>query len=151
LVAISGADSHVGKPSYQRITTAKDWARIWATHLGTSVDDAYRQLLEVDFQRCLIVVIFQGEAINVRGIQIVSFSETLNSITIRFDELTYQTAGDSNNDPPRRPYAFVIIPTTSKTIVVEENVQNYKDAPLEWKQIARLPATQSVAPQNSKR
>jgi hypothetical protein len=139
LVAMSGADSHVRKSSYQRVTTPEDWTRIWASHLGTTTDDAYRPLLEVDFDRCLAVVIFRGEEINVRGIQIDSASETADSVVIRFTELGYQTAGESNNKPPDRPYAFVIVPKSDKTVVLEQNSPTTKEprSP-KWIEVARL-------------
>ena len=144
LVAMSGSDSHVKKPSYQRVTTPEDWTRTWANHLGTSKDDAYRPLLEVDFDRCLVVVIFRGEEVNVRGIRIDSTFETAESIVIRFTELGYQTAGEANNKPPDRPYAFVIVPKTHKTIVLEENFPTKFPRPPKWQEVARLNAVQAA-------
>jgi hypothetical protein len=140
LVAISGADSHVHvrKPSYERVTTPEDWARIWISHLGTTKDDAYRPLLEVDFDRCLVVVIFGGERINIRRIEIDSLSENTNSIVIRFTELGYQTDGADNNKPSDRPYAFIIVPKTNKSIVLERNLANLGVQAPEWKEVARL-------------
>ena len=124
LIVISGADSHVKKQSYQRIASPADWARVWASHQGTTVGDASGRVMEVDFSRCVVVVIFRGGRINVGGIKINSLSETANSTIIRFTEVTYQTAGASNNEPPRRPYAFVVIPKTNKRIVLQEDKAN---------------------------
>ena len=144
LVAMSGADSYVKTPSYQRVTTPDDWTRIWASHLGTTKDDAYRPLLDVDFTRCLVVVIFRGEEINTRGIQIDSAFETTESIVIRFTELGYQTAGEANNKPPDRPYAFVIIPRTHKSIVLEENFPTMIPRSPKWQEVVRLKAVQAA-------
>jgi hypothetical protein len=121
LVSMSGANSEVREASYQRVESPDTWARIWAKHLGTSVDDAYRAHLEVDFDRCEVVVIFRGEQINARGVQIDSTEEMEDAVIVRFTQLGYQTAGASNNEPPDRPYAFIVIPTTQKSIVLKEN------------------------------
>ena len=144
LVATSGANSHVRKPSFMRVTKSEDWIRIWAAHLGTTKDDAYRSLFEVDFDRLLVIVIFRGETANVRGIQIDSLSETPDSVVVRFTELGYQTAGIDNNKPWDRPYAFVISSKTNKIIVVEENIQTVKGDPPVWKERAQLKEGQTV-------
>src|SRR6188474_3439133 len=66
----SGADSKVTKPQYKVIASDKEWQSVWASHLGTSVDDAYRQAFEVDFDKCMVVAILRGNQINIRGITI---------------------------------------------------------------------------------
>jgi hypothetical protein len=68
LIAISGADSHVQRTTYDRIINPDDWDSAWASHLGTRKDDAYRSRFEIDFERCMVVVIFRGERVNVRGV-----------------------------------------------------------------------------------
>jgi hypothetical protein len=145
LVVISGTDSHVSKPSYERVTTPESWARIWASHLGTSKDDAYRPLLEVDFDRCLVVAVFRGDETNIRRLQVDSLSETADSVVIRFTELGYQTAGDSNDKPPDRPYAFIVVFKTSKRIVLERNFPNMLSTVPEWNEVAQLKGDPAAA------
>jgi hypothetical protein len=140
LMAISGADSHVRKPSYERVTSQQDLSRVWSIHLGTSQDDAYRPLLDVDFDRCLVVAIFRGEQRNIRGIQINSLSEAAESVLIRFLEIGYQTAGADNNKALDQPYAFVVVLKTNKEIVLQQDIQNMKNAPPKWNEVVRLPA-----------
>jgi hypothetical protein len=36
-------------------------------------------------------------------------------------------------------YGFFVLPRSSKTVVLEENVQNYLGQPPEWKERANLP------------
>ncbi|MGD9635688.1 MAG: hypothetical protein AB7G28_07545 [Pirellulales bacterium] len=138
LATLSGADSEVRTASYRRLTSPEEWAQTWANHLGTSVDDAYRPHFEVDFGRCMVVVIFRGEKRNSRGIQIDSAAETEDAVVICFTQLGYQTSGADNNKPPDRPYAFIVLPATSKTIVFEENFPNMKGTSPEWKEVARM-------------
>jgi hypothetical protein len=151
LVAISGADSSVRLPSFERIATAKGWTSVWVRHLGTTTEDAYRPRLEVDFDRCLVVVIFRGERQNVRGIQVGSLRESTDSIILRFEELTYQTeqtaqASNQKARPPALPYAFVILSKTSKPIILEEGTRQYINEPPTWRVCARLEGAGPAAP-----
>jgi hypothetical protein len=153
LLAVSGTDSYVTKPHYLRVTKADDWTRIWARHLGTSKEDYYRPLFEVDFDRCLMVVIFRGEQIQTRRLQIESMAENAESITVRFWELSYGTGHGVNETPtprpPERPYAFIVLPKTNKYIVLEEKIWSKEDAvldrPPKWKEVARLKPDQSAS------
>lgn len=138
LVVLAGANSHIHKPSFQRITTPAAWARTWASHLGTSTDDAYRPTLEVDFDRCLVVAVLCGDEVNVRGMEVASIRDSAESLFIRVERMYYQTAGEGNNKPPDRPYAFIVLPKTDKNIVLEENTQQYSGRPPVWKQWVRL-------------
>jgi hypothetical protein len=139
LVTLSGANSHVRKPAYERIATPEDWRRVWTSHLGTLPDSFYGSRFEVDFDHCLVVAIFRGEETNIRGIQIESLSDSADSVVIRFVELGYQTAGSDNNKPPDRPYAFLVLPKTNKSIILEERIES-KDVrqPPRWIERARL-------------
>jgi len=132
-VVMSGADSHVTKPSLTVIQGNEQWQRVWEEHVGTTVDDAYRAAMEVDFDRCMVVVVFRGLTRNVRGIAVDSVSASGESIRIRLNDVGYQTGGKGNDRPLDRPYVFIILPKSTKDIVVEENVQKYKGEPPEWK------------------
>jgi hypothetical protein len=138
LVAISGAHSRVNKESYERITTSKDWTQAWCRHIGTSDTDDYRSLMEIDFDRCMVIAIFRGEQIHVRGIVIHPLITNGESIILRFEQLTYQTIVGDKVKPPETPYAFVVIPKTNREIILEENVQQYLGEPPQWKECMRL-------------
>jgi hypothetical protein len=140
LVVLSGADSRYTGPSYELIKKPSELTKAWAKHLGTSEEDAYRPALVVDFDRCMVVAVFRGERRNVRGIEVEPLVEGNGAMTIRFSEIGYQTGGKGNLQPPDRPYAFIVVPKSSKSIVLEENVQQYKGQPPIWKQSAKLPA-----------
>ena len=83
-------------------------------------------------------MIFRGEEVNIRRIQIDSTSETEDSVVIRFIVLGYQTSGEDNKKAPDRPYAFVIVPKTRKNIVLEENFPTKLSRPPTWKEVAKL-------------
>jgi len=86
----------------------------------------------------MVVVVFLGEKANVSGIDLEPLIEGPSSIVIRIRELTYQTAGSEGDKPPDRPYAFVILPRLYKSVILEEDVQQYKDAPPKWVRLADL-------------
>jgi hypothetical protein len=137
LVVYSGSNSEVRKPLYSKITSKSDWDKVWAAHLGTSVDDAYRPAFEVDFDKCAVIAILKGDQINVRGVEIANVIDNGNSITVRFREVGYQSADESNHKPDK-PFAFVVLPKTNKQIVLEEDTQTYKNEPAIWKELTRL-------------
>jgi hypothetical protein len=138
LVVVSGANSKVSNSSLERITTAKEWAKAWARHLGTTEDDPYRPNFDVDFEHCLVVAIFRGNQVNTRGVKVESIAESADRIRIRFKDVGYQTVDNGEPSPPDRPYAFVVVPKTDKAIVLEEDVQSYKDHPPVWEQCGKL-------------
>ena len=119
LVVISGANSNVTSPSLAVIQTDEQWQRVWAKHLGTTVDDAYRAAMEVDFDRCMVVAVFRGSTRNVRGVAIDSVSMVGESIRIRLTDVGYQTGGKDNDKPLDRPYAIIVLPKSAKGVVVE--------------------------------
>lgn len=163
LVAISGTDSHITKPSYECISTKEHWRHIWARHVdlpqvpGVTVDDLWKimedMIMEVDFDRCFVVAIFRGEQIQVRQITIDSVSETADAINIRFSELHYSIRVRNGEKlkprKPERPYAFVVLPKSKKEILLEEKIWSKEDAargrPPKWKEVARLKATRTLS------
>jgi len=111
---------------------------VWAAHLGTSPDDAYRAAFEVDFDKCVVVAILKGDQINVRGVEVNSLLDNQDSTILRFTQVYYQTANVGKNKPPDKPFAFVVLPKTNKQIILEEDVYTVTNEPPKWKEIARL-------------
>lgn len=138
LAVHSGADSKVTRPQYKLITADKQWQDIWASHLGTSADDAYRQAFEVDFDKCMVVAILRGNRTNVRGVKIYETIYNGDAIVLRFDDVGYQTAGPDGGAETKTPFAFVVLPNVAKDVVLEEDVQQYLGERHEWKELTRL-------------
>jgi hypothetical protein len=138
LVVYSGSNSEVREPLYSKITSKSEWDKVWASHLGTSVDDAYRSAFEGDFDKCMVVAILQGNQINVRGVHIDSITEKENVIVVRFVDVYYQTGDEGNIKPPDRPFAFVVLPKTNKQIILEQGTSADGRLQLTWKELVRL-------------
>ena len=144
LIALTGADSKVDKPAYYRVSSEEAWQRIWLSHLGKTEADRFREhlpIVQIDFTKCMVIAIFKGAASNSRGLNIVSIDEHEDTVSLRFDDMSYQTAGGIDGGRvPVTPYAFVVIPNSAKLVLIEENVQSLKEKPPVWNERARLKA-----------
>jgi hypothetical protein len=104
----------------------------------------------------MVVVIFAGEGSSDVGILIESVSEEKDCLRLRYRPFTYQTASsnfgpDRNTDVTKTEtplkkmetysYTFVLLPKSSKPVVIELGVfpNGRLDEPLVWKARARLP------------
>jgi hypothetical protein len=138
LLVITGPNSNVRKPEYHRIASAKQLQKVWLQHHGKTAQQAFEERLtglNVDFDRCIVVAIFQGAGTNSRGVTVDSVTETEKTVTVRFDESHYQTSGGFDRSSA---FAFVVLPKSKKAVVLEENVQGLKGRPAKWKERARL-------------
>ena len=143
-VVMTGADSKNSKPGYHRITSVKEWARVWQIHKGKKVAENYNfyynplDLPKVDFDRFMVIAIFRGDGWNSAGLQAVSIAENKGRFVFRFDEKTYQTAGPDGGGRAVTVYGFFVIPKSTKDIVFEQNVQGLKGKPPVWKTRATI-------------
>ena len=140
LVVLTGNDSHVKERAYERIASPADWKKAWLNHLGMKEDTIYRPAMEVDFSRCEVIAIFEGDSWNSCGLRIDSVTERDDSIVVRFDDVSYQTDGPGGGGDRVTPFAFVVLPKAQKPIALEDNVQQYIGRPPEWREVVRLAA-----------
>lgn len=147
LLVWSGPDSQVRQTSYFRAATPAEWRKVWLAHIGRTEENAFDVRLpsvDIDFDKCVVVAVFRGQAANHRGLAVESIAETADEVTLRFDYLTFQTAaplnaaGKGGGAVRASAYGFILLPATKKTIVLEENVQGLKNQPAKWKERARF-------------
>ena len=147
-VALTGADSHVSERGYHRITSLNDWTRLWQKHKGQKGDEQYDLYYNplglplVDFDRYVVIVIFQGRGWNSAGLNAVSVSEEQERIVFRFDDKSYQTVGPVGSNGGGKQvtvYGFFVIPRSPKPVILEENVQRLIGKPAEWKERITFP------------
>jgi hypothetical protein len=137
LLVLSGAASEVKDAGYHRVSSADKLKQIWRSHLGPAQDRGDNPVPEVDFDRCVVLALFEGSKSNSHGLRITEVLERDNETIVRFDDISYQSFGNAN---AVAPFAFVVLPASDKLIVVEENVQQYLADPPKWKEVARLTA-----------
>jgi hypothetical protein len=144
LLVLAGADSKVEKSAYYRVSSEESWQHIWLSHLGKTEADRFREhmpIVQIDFKKCMVIAIFKGAASNSRGLNIMSIDEHEDTVSLRFYDMSYQTAGGlAGGRVPVTPYAFVVIPKSDKLVLIEENIQSLKEKPPVWNQRARLKA-----------
>ena len=139
-VVITGADSHVAKPRYIRVASTDDWARVWQEHKGQKPLGEYDRYYDpltlplIDFDRYMVIGIFQGSGWNGAGLNVFSIYEADNRIVFRYECRFYQTIGPVDGGRQKvSVYGFFVLPRSTKLIVLEENVQRYKGDPPKWK------------------
>lgn len=138
-VSITGANSHVSERSCHRITSMDEWAKVWQKHKGQNADDKYDyyddplELPLVDFEKYMVIGIFQGSGMNSAGLKAVSVSEQDDCVVLRFDDKSYQTEGPKGGGKKVSAYGFFVIPRSPKTVVLEEDAQRLLGEPPLWK------------------
>lgn len=142
IVAFTGADSAVLERTYHRIVSEQDWIRIWQSHKGQKAGDACDLFYNplglpfVDFERYMVVAIFQGGGWNSAGLKALSIAEESDRIVFRFDDKSYQTGRCATKVSV---YGFFVVPRSAKSVVLEENVQSLIGKPPEWKERHSFP------------
>lgn len=144
-VTFAGAQSAIATRAYRKVTSAEDWAALWQEHRGIQAREGgynwhYNEagVPIVDFDRCMVVAVFQGKAWNSAGVIAVSVTEEKERILIRFDDKSYQTAGPDGGGERVTAYGLFVLPKTDKPVVLEEDVQGLIGEPPKWKERARL-------------
>ncbi len=144
-VTLTGADSHVTERGYHRIMSTEEWVRVWQKHKGEKQDGEYNfhynplGLPVVDFERYMVVGIFEGSSWNSAGLTTVSIDEEKTRIVFRFDSKSYQTTGPDGGGQKVTVYGFFVIPRSTKRLVLEESAQRRKDQPPAWKERVAFP------------
>jgi hypothetical protein len=144
-VGFSGADSKVKLRQYRKVTSVGDWPELWISHLGLSqIEGEYNWFYNeagvpfVDFERCMVISVFQGEGWNSAGVRVVTITEEEDHILLRFDDQSYQTMGPDGGGQRVTPFGIFVLPRSKKPVVLEENVQGLIGKPPVWKERARL-------------
>jgi hypothetical protein len=145
-VVITGADSHVAQRRYQRITSADKWTRVWQEHKGQKPTGQYDlfydplTLPQVDFDRYMVIAVFQGSGWNNAGLRAFSLADEDTRILLRFANKSYQTGGADGGGKKVTAYGFFVVPRSAKPVVLEENAQQYKRGkPPVWEERITFP------------
>jgi hypothetical protein len=144
-VVISGADSHVTEHQYRRIISADEWIRVWQEHKGEKPTGQYDLFYNplalplIDFDRYMVIAIFQGNGWNSAGLRAISISVEDKRIVFRFEDKSYQTGGPHGGGRRVAVYGFFVVPRSTKSVVLEDNVQQYKGKPPVWQERITFP------------
>jgi hypothetical protein len=135
-VTITGAESGVKERTYYRISSEPEWIKIWQRHKGvkeTMNDDLY-----IDFEKCMVIAVFQGSGRNSSGLKTVFLQENKDGVVFRYEDKGYQTAGPGGGGKKVSVYGFFILPRSDKTVIVQESFSNMQGAPHRWEERVQL-------------
>ena len=125
-MTLTGADSRVESRSYHRVASEADWIKIWQRHKGVEEAknyDLYYNPLDlpcVNFEKCMVIAVFEGSGWNVAGLKSLAVEEDTNSIVLRYQIKGYQTAGPDGGGKKVKVYGFFVLPRSKKTVILEE-------------------------------
>ncbi len=121
-------DSLIADPEYHKITSSKEWEDLWRRHQSPGVP-----VLSVNFRNKMIVALLCGVKINSAGIEIVDVRETQEEIDVYFRQLRVRAEGGVLSG---KLAGFVLLPRSSKKVVIKEETFIGKGLPLRWKTVA---------------
>ena len=140
-VSFWGSDSRIDKPTYQLVTSRKEWTDLWLRHMGKSKHDNYSEFYnpdnvpDVNFEKLMVVAVFAGKSFNSAGIEFVSCTDGKDQMTVRFREKGYGTAGKADD---ATPYGLFVLNRSAKSVIVEQDVRSIKNEPPVSKEVARF-------------
>jgi hypothetical protein len=95
---------------------------------------------EVDFTRCIVIAVFEGDGFACAGFKVHSVTETAARVILRVNPLYYQTGigippggpepSDNRFDFNSAAWGIVVLPRTEKPVVVERTTSTIGDPPL---------------------
>ncbi|OAI41503.1 hypothetical protein AYO40_00270 [Planctomycetaceae bacterium SCGC AG-212-D15] len=138
IVVWTGPHSAIGKQSYLRITDREAWEKLWREHVGNNGEkgiDGKAIVPEVNFEACMVIALLAGDAVNHLGFGAVSITGDNDQVVFRF-----QVRGIQTGEPgiATRPYGIFVVPSLSKRLVLESDVQTRIGGEPQWKEVARF-------------
>jgi hypothetical protein len=146
LISLSGRKSGVTKHGYHRLESAKAWDPLWLRHqTGKSEPGNNRpevfQFGTVDFTRCMVIAVFQGEGINCDGYEVYSILEDKDRVLVRVQGQDFQTGPAAT---VTEAWGVFVLPRSAKPVVVELDTRSLiRDSP-NWTRVAELTPGDSV-------
>jgi hypothetical protein len=145
--ALSGTRSAVTERECVRVLSRDAWAALWLRHLGRVPEARYdfftnpAALPEVDFDKCMVIAVFEGRGYNCAGLVAVDLLDRPEALVFRFDRNAYQTYEELDEVCV---FGFFIVPRSTKLVVLEDDRrdlrQRARKKPPVWQEYARLEA-----------
>ena len=143
VLTMYGRNSKITKRKLLRITTAEDWRSLWMEHKTGSPKPkdvpGDLEYAELDFKKVMAIAVFEGEGVNCRGYTCHSIREVEGRVRFRLEAHKYQSGFPT---PDTQAWGILVIPRSSKEVVLERDVRVLIRAPPEWKEWTRFPALQ---------
>jgi hypothetical protein len=140
-ITLTGNDSAVSTASIEHCTEHKLWQTLWHQHKkGSEIDDAL-SCPEVDFDSHFVLAFFAGKGLIPPTFTIHEIVEEPDCVRIRYTFTSGQIIFVPDHQyEETKSYAFVVLPTIKKSIIVEEGHRLRTDEPYGWKERKRFTA-----------
>ena len=139
---LQGSYSNIYEREFLKISSEKEWIDLWKRH---SNDILSRSV--IDFDKNMLIAIFFGRCSIGFCSHIKNIAEDDKAITIFIDYAHIQIIGPTINTskgesstefenirPSVTPYAILVLPKSSKKVVIKNNVQHKKTEPI-WETV----------------
>ena len=136
IVTWSGIDSNCDKFGVERCHSVAEWEAVWKKHRGVETPQSTRP--EIDFVSYMVIAIFDGQSSQNYGLTIAEIVNGEKSIRVRFRPHWYQIAGLPMSEADdlklrTQSFVFVVLPTSEKSIVIEDDVKDNSRALPKWR------------------
>ena len=139
LFSLGGRESKNAKAGYHRIESPEAWKALWLRHnTGTERPDTVpvtTPQAEVDFSRCMVVAVFQGEGDNCDGFKVHSVLETDEQMTVRIQGLYFATGPEVQKT---QAWGIFVLPRSAKPLRIELDTRSDKIDPPKWTKVAEF-------------
>lgn len=149
-VQFIGQDSKISTPRFVLIKDDAAWSSLWAEHTGAAeaiTPPTRHATPKIDFARFMVIGAFGGATTNTDGQIASSVVVSDDSMRIRYEASTFQTASFGGKGDPgvkTTPFGLWVIERTDQAIIIEQGARGLKDSPIEWKQVSRFDAKPKV-------
>jgi hypothetical protein len=150
IAVLHGANSKIVKERMLRVLSEKDWKELWIEHKLGSVDKKEMprdfEYLDFDFDKVMIIAIFQGKGCCCDGFTCHSISEDLDRIVVQVNSLSYQAgiasfpSGIVGEIPETQAWGILVLPRSNKEIVLKRVVRDRLTDPLVWEEWITFPS-----------
>jgi hypothetical protein len=140
LVSLLGQHSKIVKRGYHRIESDKGWEALWLRHqtgkpqLQNNPPDGFQEGI-VDFKRCMVLAVFQGEGENCAGYKVHSIQEDKERVLVRVQGEYFQSLGDAAKT---EAWGVFVLPRSGKPVVVELDTKSLIGGPPKWTKVAEF-------------
>lgn len=146
VVQWAGAHSEIDGEGFRLVTDREAWAALWEAHRGECAERGHQGWVtppEIDFERCMVVAYFRGEAARNNGEVARAVFRRGGELVVRFQSATFQTASFGPDDEPDEagtPYGLWVVDRFDGPVIVEENRQGLIGGDPVWREAHRFGA-----------
>jgi hypothetical protein len=128
LTSLYGRYSKITKPKELRILSEEEWQALWQEHHGEGRN------LDFDFNRVMVIALFQGNGSLCSGIEVDSITEERDRLVVRVRHLYFSVtlAAGVEFDIDSQAWGIFALSRSNKQVVLEKDDRVLRDSPPKW-------------------